>query len=152
MHRHNGFRELDRRESLRLLSLVTIGRVVYTEDALPTILPVHFLLDPDGAVLFQASAASHMARAVQGAVVAFEADHFDEAGHTGWSVVVTGRASVVTNPVKDARLRSSGPRPWLETGDGIFIHVEPELVAGRVVDRNGHVPAEQVELSPADMP
>ncbi|MEU3465382.1 pyridoxamine 5'-phosphate oxidase family protein [Streptomyces sp. NPDC006733] len=152
MHRHNGFRELDRQECLRLLSLATLGRVIYTEDALPSILPVHFHLDADGAVLFQASAASHMARAVQGAVVAFEADHFDEAGHTGWSVVVTGRASVVTNPVQQERLRSNGPRPWLETDDGVFIRIGPELVAGRVVDRNGYVPSEQVHVSPADMP
>ncbi|WP_026257714.1 hypothetical protein [Actinopolymorpha alba] len=40
MHGYAGFRELDRQECLRLPALVPIGRLVYTDRALPAVLPV----------------------------------------------------------------------------------------------------------------
>ncbi|WP_181800149.1 glycine radical domain-containing protein [Streptomyces ipomoeae] len=48
------------------------------------------------------SRASAPARAVNGAVVAFEADEVDTSARAGWSVVVTGRATVVTDPAERA--------------------------------------------------
>ncbi|GAA2435251.1 pyridoxamine 5'-phosphate oxidase family protein [Streptomyces macrosporus] len=133
MHRHDGFRELARRECLRLLPQVPLGRVVYTENALPAVLPVHFLVDHDHAVVLRTSAASRMARAVDGGVVAFEVDSFDEATRSGWSVVVTGRAALVTDPDEAERLARRGPVAWAPVEDGIHVRIEPELVTGRVL-------------------
>ena len=86
MYRNDGIRELERQECLRLLANAPVGRIVHTRHALPAVLPVNFGLDGDGAVLLRTSAASELARAVDGAVVAFEADEVDPLAHSGWSV------------------------------------------------------------------
>ncbi|UQA97051.1 pyridoxamine 5'-phosphate oxidase family protein [Streptomyces halobius] len=138
MDRQDGFRELDRQECLRLLSLVPIGRIVYTHDALPAVLPVNFSLDRDHSVVLRTSAVSRMAHAVDGAVVAFEADWFDEAAHTGWSVIVTGRATVVTDPTEQERLRAVGLRSWMAMTEEAFIRIPSELVSGRMLRGHWH--------------
>jgi nitroimidazol reductase NimA-like FMN-containing flavoprotein (pyridoxamine 5'-phosphate oxidase superfamily) len=131
MYRNDGFRELDRQECLRLLAKVPVGRVVYTRHALPAVLPVNFALDGGGAVLLRTSADSELVRAVDGAVVAFEADEVDAVAQAGWSVVVTGAASVVTDPAEHRRLAVSGPRSWVPWPREVFVRIEPELVTGR---------------------
>lgn len=131
MYPNDGFRELDRQESLRRLANASVGRIVHTRDALPAVLPVNFLLEESGAVLLCTSASSELARAVEGAVVAFEADEVDTAAHSGWSVVVTGLASVVTDPEEHEHLVRTGPRSWVPWPVEIFVRIEPELVTGR---------------------
>ncbi|KPI11004.1 MULTISPECIES: pyridoxamine 5'-phosphate oxidase family protein [Streptomyces] len=131
MNPNDGFRELDREECLRLLERAPIGRVVHTRHALPAVLPVNFCLDIDSAVLMRTSADSELAAAIDGVVIAFEADEVDATAHSGWSVVVTGRATVVTDPVEHGRLTRIGPRSWVASPKEVFIRIEPELVTGR---------------------
>ncbi|MGW5329180.1 pyridoxamine 5'-phosphate oxidase family protein [Streptomyces sp. NPDC004014] len=127
----DGFRVLGRQKCLRLLAGVPVGRVVYTRRALPTVLPVNFSLDTDSSVVLRTSGDSDLVRAIDGVVVAFEADDFDAEVRTGWSVVVTGRATVVTEPAEHERLSRTGPRSWLVTRGGVFVRIEAELVTGR---------------------
>lgn len=54
-------------------------------------LPADFVLDTDASVVLCTSADSYLVRAVDGVVVAFEADDFHVGSRSGWSVVVTGR-------------------------------------------------------------
>ncbi|MFF2518073.1 pyridoxamine 5'-phosphate oxidase family protein [Streptomyces sp. NPDC058086] len=131
MNPNDGFRELDREECLRLLERAPIGRVVHTRHALPAVLPVNFCLDIDSAVLMRTSADSELAAAIDGVVIAFEADEVDATARSGWSVVVTGRATVVTDPVEHGRLTRTGPRSWVASPKEVFIRIEPELVTGR---------------------
>ncbi|MBD0422720.1 pyridoxamine 5'-phosphate oxidase family protein [Streptomyces sp. TRM S81-3] len=131
MYRNDGFRELERQECLRLLEQAAVGRIVHTREALPAVLPVNFLLEQDGAVLLRTSAASELVRAIDGAVVAFEADEFDAAAHSGWSVVVIGPASVVTDPAEHERLVRTGPRSWVRWPVEVFVRIKAELVTGR---------------------
>ncbi|MFD4605923.1 pyridoxamine 5'-phosphate oxidase family protein [Streptomyces sp. NPDC058464] len=131
MYANDGFRELDRWECLGLLAGVPVGRIVHTRDALPAVLPVNFALDRDGAVLLRTSAASELVRAIDGSVVAFEADEVDAATHVGWSVVVTGPAAVVSDPGEHERLVRDGPRSWVPSPREVFVRIEPELVTGR---------------------
>ncbi|MFJ8942584.1 pyridoxamine 5'-phosphate oxidase family protein [Streptomyces sp. NPDC102395] len=131
MYPNDGFRELGRQECLRLMAKARIGRIVYTRRALPAVLPVNFSLDDDGAVLLRTSAASDLVRAIDGAVVAFEADDVDAARHSGWSVVVTGTATVVTDPSEHERQSRSGPVSWVPAPQEVFVRIEPELVTGR---------------------
>ena len=131
MYANDGFYELDRQECLRLLARVPVGRIVYTRQALPAVLPVNFCLDHDGAVLVRTSASSELVSAIDGAVVAFEADQVDAATHSGWSVVVTGSATPVTDPAEHARLLRSGPRSWAPAPQEVFVRIDPELVTGR---------------------
>ncbi|MDX3241353.1 MULTISPECIES: pyridoxamine 5'-phosphate oxidase family protein [unclassified Streptomyces] len=131
MDANDGFRELDRMECLRLLAERPVGRIVYTRRALPAVLPVNFRLDSDGAVLVRASASSELVTAVDGAVVAFEADEVDAAAHSGWSVVVTGTATLVTDPAEHARLLRIGPSSWVPAPREVFVRIDPQLVTGR---------------------
>ncbi|MEU5321051.1 pyridoxamine 5'-phosphate oxidase family protein [Streptomyces sp. NPDC021056] len=130
MYPNDGFRELDRQECLSLLARPQIGRIVHTRDALPAVLPVNFGLD-HGAVVLRTAAASELARAIDGVVVAFEADEVDAVTQSGWSVVVTGRATVVTDPAEHERLRRVGPRSLAPSPREVFVRIEPELVTGR---------------------
>ncbi|MGW1616490.1 pyridoxamine 5'-phosphate oxidase family protein [Streptomyces sp. NPDC002285] len=131
MYPHDGFRELGRRECLRLLATVPVARIVHTRHAPPAVLPVNFCLDQDSAVVLRTAADSELTRAIEGAVVAVEADHVDAAAHAGWSVVVTGRAAVVTDPAEYRRLSRTGPRSWVASPVEVFGRIEPELVTGR---------------------
>jgi nitroimidazol reductase NimA-like FMN-containing flavoprotein (pyridoxamine 5'-phosphate oxidase superfamily) len=127
----DAFRALDRQECFRLLAKVPIGRVVYTRQALPAVLPVNFSLDTDSSVLLRTSPESDLVRAIDGVVVAFEADDFARATRSGWSVVVTGRATVVTDPAEHERLSQTGPTSWMPLRDSVFVRIESEMVTGR---------------------
>ncbi|MDQ0834285.1 nitroimidazol reductase NimA-like FMN-containing flavoprotein (pyridoxamine 5'-phosphate oxidase superfamily) [Streptomyces achromogenes] len=131
MYPNDGFRELGRQECLRLMAKAPVGRIVYTRQALPAVLPVNFSLHNDGAVLLRTSAASDLVRAIDGAVVAFEADDVDASRHSGWSVVVTGTATAVTDPAEHERLARPGPVSWVPAPHEVFVRIEPELVTGR---------------------
>ncbi|MBX9365419.1 pyridoxamine 5'-phosphate oxidase family protein [Streptomyces massasporeus] len=131
MYPDDGFHELQRQECLRRLAKVPVGRIVYTRQALPAVLPVNFGVEGDGVVLLRTSGTSELVRAIDGAVVAFEADDIDAARHAGWSVVVTGTATVVTDPAEVERLARTGPVSWAPSPQEVFVRIEPELVTGR---------------------
>ncbi|MGW4275199.1 pyridoxamine 5'-phosphate oxidase family protein [Streptomyces seoulensis] len=131
MDGEEGARVLERHECLSLLATTPVGRVVHTRHALPAVLLVDFVVDHDGAVLARTSA--EPARAIDGAVVAFEADAVDPVSHSGWSVVITGSASVTTGRGARPPRPHSGPRPGAAAPGEVFIRIEPELVYGREV-------------------
>lgn len=131
MYTNDGFHELGRQECLRRLAKVPVGRIVYTRQALPAVLPVNFGLDGEGAVVLRTSAASELVRAIDGAVVAFEVDDVDAVRHSGWSVIVTGTAVVVTDPAEHERLDRTVSASWAPSPQGVFVRIEPELVTGR---------------------
>jgi hypothetical protein len=80
-------------DCVRLLGTVAVGRLAYTQSALPAVRPVTFTLDGDD-VLVPVRAGSPLLGAVRGAVVAFEADTYDDA-RTGWTVTVVGPSRIL---------------------------------------------------------
>ena len=96
---------LSRRECLTLLRAQRVGRVVFSERALPAVLPVSYAVLGENIVLATTSG-SRLARAALGGVLAFEVDHLDPDTRTGWSVVVTGLARHVVEPVEQSRVLS----------------------------------------------
>ncbi|MFC8434958.1 pyridoxamine 5'-phosphate oxidase family protein [Streptomyces sp. NPDC057253] len=120
-------------EALRLLGSVTFGRIVFTQQALPTIRPVnHVLADGDIVIRTHAGAAlTSRTRQAQdlGVVVAYEADDIDPATHLGWSVVVTGYAHLITDPEELARYQAL-LRPWVEQTMDYAVRIRPDLVTG----------------------
>ena len=107
---------LDEQESIDLLRTTTIGRIAYSQAALPAIRAVSYTL-LDESLVIPARADSSLAQATRGAVVAFEADSYDQSARTGWSVSVVGRSRVV-------------PVGAPETPDGCLIVVRLGLVRG----------------------
>ncbi|MFE5689611.1 pyridoxamine 5'-phosphate oxidase family protein [Streptomyces sp. NPDC056512] len=115
---------------LRLLATARVGRIVHRHHALAAVLPVPFCLDADFTVVVRTSAESRLAGAIDRAVVAFQADEVDPAERSGWSVVVTGRATAVTDPAEHRRLSRTGPCSWRASCHDIFFRIEPELITG----------------------
>ncbi|MFE2111326.1 pyridoxamine 5'-phosphate oxidase family protein [Kitasatospora sp. NPDC059463] len=138
MDRDDPLEELGADTCLRLLSTVPVGRVVYTEHALPAVLPVSFEVAPDGRLLLAVRRGSATARGLDGTVVAFQADQLDPVTRTGWSVLVHGRADVLRDPEQVRRALRSGLRPWVGDPDPMFVSLVPELISGRRLTAAGH--------------
>jgi hypothetical protein len=102
-------RQLDQSECLRLMRATWIGRLSYTEAALPAVRPVSFALRGEE-VLIPAPADSSFVKAVRGAVVAFETDAFDPVDRTGWSVTAVGPSRVLDGGASRPSFRD-GPLP-----------------------------------------
>lgn len=118
--------ELSRSEALRLLAEVSLGRIVFTQGALPAIRPVnHTLIDGHIVILTHPGAALGAAAGGPGVVVAYEADQIDPDTHVGWSVVVTGRARLATDPADIARYTDL-LSPWVagQMSDAVLISLE----------------------------
>ncbi|MFI9591801.1 pyridoxamine 5'-phosphate oxidase family protein [Nonomuraea sp. NPDC052265] len=126
----SGLQVLSREECLRLLSSTPIGRIVFTDRALPAVQPVNFCLDGESVVI-RTSIGSKLAAATRHAVVAFEADEFDPAMRTGWSVTAVGHARAVTDPAETARLAALPLFPWAPGSRDHYIVVDAEQVSGR---------------------
>ncbi|AMW08558.1 pyridoxamine 5'-phosphate oxidase [Streptomyces qaidamensis] len=125
--------QLDRSEALRLLGSVSLGRIVFTRHALPQVRPVNHVLDGGDIVIRtheEAALTLHTHPADERAVVvAYEADAIDPETHAGWSVVVTGYASLVTDQRELARYQSM-LRPWVERTMDHAVRIRPDLVTG----------------------
>jgi nitroimidazol reductase NimA-like FMN-containing flavoprotein (pyridoxamine 5'-phosphate oxidase superfamily) len=121
---------LDEAECRLLLSRAVIGRLAFTEDALPAIQPVHFTMH-DGRVVIPTRVGSKVAAASKGAVVAFEVDEFDEQTRTGWNVTVVGPSQVVSAPAEVAALDRLGAVAWASSDESCYITIETTLVRGR---------------------
>jgi len=121
---------LSRDECIRLMGSVPVGRIVYTRQALPAVELVNFALD-DSDIIIRTDAGGKLAAATRGAVVAFEADSVDDAGHTGWSVTVVGQSQAVTDGAEIRHLEQSGLMPWAPGKHDHFIRVSPAIINGR---------------------
>jgi uncharacterized protein len=129
------FAGLCREECLRLLASVPVGRLIFTVNALPTARPVNFVL-ADGLIVLRTAADSAVAHKAAGAVVAFEADEFDPATFSGWSVVVTGCAQLVTDAAAVARYQAVPLMAWAPGARDQFVTITTDLVEGRRVRRS----------------
>jgi nitroimidazol reductase NimA-like FMN-containing flavoprotein (pyridoxamine 5'-phosphate oxidase superfamily) len=125
-----GLKILTEQECHDLLGQAPLGRIVFTDRALPAIQPVTFVMT-DGEVVILTSAGSKLAAAARNAVVAFEIDHFDQNLTTGWSVVVIGHARVITTTTELEKLHTIPLTPWTPGEPVHYIAITPELLSGR---------------------
>jgi nitroimidazol reductase NimA-like FMN-containing flavoprotein (pyridoxamine 5'-phosphate oxidase superfamily) len=122
--------QLSRDECLRLLATAPVGRVALSMGALPVVLPVNFVLDGESVVFRTGEGTKHEA-AVSNTVVAFEVDQIDPLYHSGWSVLVTGVANVVTAPTEVTRLAALPLRPWADGQRGYYVRISGDRITGR---------------------
>jgi uncharacterized protein len=112
-----------------LLARATLGRLAFTEGALPVVVPVPFALH-DGHVVVATRHGSSMASAVRRAVVAFEVDSFSGAGQAGWAVTVVGPSRLVNRP-SEARALDGVRRCWqVPAAARCYVAVRTDLVSG----------------------
>jgi len=124
---------LSRAECLTLLATAQLGRVVYTEHALPAIRLVNFALDGD-TVVFRTGPGGKLAATVGNSVVAFEVDNVDVETHAGWTVTVIGHSREVTEHAELRRLRMLPMQAWAPGPLDHLVCIMIELVSGRRLD------------------
>jgi nitroimidazol reductase NimA-like FMN-containing flavoprotein (pyridoxamine 5'-phosphate oxidase superfamily) len=106
--------------------------------ALPVVLPVNFVLF-EGAILVRTIPGTKLDAATAGAVVAFEVDNYAADGAVGWSVVVQGEASEITDPEELARARATPLDSWALDGSADrYIRIDTSIVSGRRFVRQQH--------------
>lgn len=126
----DGLEILDDAESRALLASGDVGRIGISVGALPAIFPVNYRV-VDGAILFRTAPGSKLSAAVANAVVAFEVDDFGVYDHSGWSVLVVGRAEVVTDPDVLAAADAAGLQPYVGGSRPATVRITPTLISGR---------------------
>ena len=129
-------KNLDQEECQHLLSTAIVGRLGFTDGALPAIEPVSFTIHHEEVVI-PARLGSSLVSAVQGSVVAFQADSFRDDTRTGWTVTLVGPSRLISAPGAVAELDEVWPYAR-ETGSGhCYLAVEPGLFRGvRTVPRH----------------
>ncbi|MEU9166657.1 pyridoxamine 5'-phosphate oxidase family protein [Streptomyces sp. NPDC048420] len=135
---HPQLRDIGPEECRTLLSTHGVGRVaVSAPDGRPAVVPVNYDV-VDDAIVFRTAPDSTPAAAV-GAEVAFEVDHMDEALSQGWSVLVVGPASVVTEPDAVRRLTEhSHTTPWPGGEREMWVSIRPAHLTGhRITPADG---------------
>ena len=120
---------LDTQECRALLASHSVGRVAFTEYALPAIRPVNYTVHGTHIVL--RTGADGLAARLDGQIVAFEIDEVDTAGRSGWSVVVTGSARVLRDEGELLRLDADAPASWLGPDHTTAVWITPGQVTGR---------------------
>ncbi|KUI20371.1 pyridoxamine 5'-phosphate oxidase [Mycobacterium sp. GA-1285] len=121
---------LNRRQCLDLLGGVRVGRLVFTEDALPAVQPVNFRLWRDDVVIRVAGGPKLLA-ATDNQVVAFEADELDSDLRTGWSVVVVGHADEISSIEELTEVAGTFVQPWVKGTRDHFVRIRSERITGR---------------------
>jgi uncharacterized protein len=121
---------LSREQCLRLIATAPVGRIIYTRHAMPAVELVNFTLDA-GDIVIRTAPSGKLLAAIRGAVVAFQADHYDPAARAGWSVTAVGHAREVTDPADIGTLRTAGPRPWAPGDHPYFVRITPGQLTGR---------------------
>jgi nitroimidazol reductase NimA-like FMN-containing flavoprotein (pyridoxamine 5'-phosphate oxidase superfamily) len=128
----NGLEQLSVEDCNRLLAGAVIGRVGFHADGGLHLLPVNCAAATDGTVVFRTSEHSALAR-VDGVPVVFEADGFDAATRTGWSVCVHGLGREITqgDDRTARRLLDTSVIPWAPGRRDRWFAIAPEEVTGR---------------------
>jgi nitroimidazol reductase NimA-like FMN-containing flavoprotein (pyridoxamine 5'-phosphate oxidase superfamily) len=114
-----------------LLESVPVGRIGFVAGGEVVILPVNFLVDGQD-VVFRTAAGSKLSAVEVGQYAGFEADSYDAATRTGWSVVVNGLTEVADSEEEAARLDALGLSSWGGGTSGqVWVRIRPTSVTGR---------------------
>ena len=104
-------------------------------DGQPLAFPVNFTLDGNAVVLRTDEGTKlHAARRD---CVSFECDDVDRRYHTGWSVIITGRAEEVREPAEVARLERLPLGPWCPVAKPVWLRIRPRTISGRRIPAPG---------------
>lgn len=122
-------------ESWERLQERNFGRLALSVDDQPDIYPVNYVCDRQ-TVLFRTAAGEKLRELMINRRAAFEVDADIEAGT--WSVVITGRASVLrVEPELNEQQRDTLP-PWIPSEQMVWVRIVPEQIRGRLFEH--HVP------------
>jgi nitroimidazol reductase NimA-like FMN-containing flavoprotein (pyridoxamine 5'-phosphate oxidase superfamily) len=142
--------ELDVEVCWWLIARTRFGRVAFVADGVPAVRPVNCgVLNRH--VVFRTGADSALGRMADGSPVAFEVDETDQVAKSGWSVIVTGHLSPLTDADELGRLGEFDLHPWAPGVRDRWMKVTPTSVSGREVTRHRDFAASgQTSYTPPD--
>jgi uncharacterized protein len=124
---------LDEAVCWRLMETVEVGRLSYTEAALPVVRPVPFVVENGACVVVALSLAVTSIRVfAQPTIVAFEAGEWRPSEHHGSSVLLVGRASAASE-LDAVRFAERGLLPWIGGQLALYVQVMGGVVTGQRV-------------------
>ena len=111
LHRGGRVETLDALECRRLLAIASVGRLGYTVDSGPRIVPMNFSLVRD-ALFLRTAPDGEVGRWGLGRQACFEVDHVDDFLQAGWSVLVIGRLEEPSPAIASSLDVQDIPAPW----------------------------------------
>ena len=117
-------------ECWSLLSSLSLGRLVTILGGKPEIFPVNFATR-HRTVLFRTAQGTKLYSAVMGDRVAFEADYHDPSLTYGWSVIIKGRAHLLSANADILDAEEAPLRSWTATKKPIYVRVVAMEITGR---------------------
>ena len=141
------FEVLDDSHCRALLDRAGVGRVgISAIHALPVVLPVNYAV-LENSIIFRSTPGTKVSAGLMNAVVAFEVDEYESNGDVGWSVLVQGMATQITDPEEIAVAKGLPLRFISAGGDADrFVRIEMATITGRRVRPSIHRP--RVAASP----
>lgn len=127
--------ELSREDCLARLAGSCFGRLaVAGTGIIPLIRPVNYRFDERSqSIVFRTREGTKLAALLRTAQAAFEVDEIEPDMRRGWSVIVTGPAEPITDPVELRRLRASGLEPWATGPVAHWMRIRARTVSGRAI-------------------
>jgi nitroimidazol reductase NimA-like FMN-containing flavoprotein (pyridoxamine 5'-phosphate oxidase superfamily) len=119
-------------ESLDRIRSTAVGRVAFARDGQIVLLPVHHVVRGMD-VYFRTSGGSKIEAAADHDPMGFEVDGYDTAAVTGWSVTLSGIASVVDDDELAEELDDLDSHPWPigEVAGSVWIRIRSDEISGR---------------------
>jgi uncharacterized protein len=128
---------------LSLLERHRVGRLAVVDADGPLILPVNYLLDR-GTVVLRSDPGLKVDLANDHAEAAFEIDGVDHTRRLGWSVLVRGRLSQVTDPDEVARLHALELAPYVGGDKAHLLQLDSRSITGRRILVPPEVPSDRM--------
>jgi transcriptional regulator with XRE-family HTH domain len=129
--------DLTAAECLELIAPGGVGRFLFVEPGRgPVALPVNFKMDGTD-VVFRTSGNSVSVHGVHEQPVSFDVDHLDDALGEGWSVLLTGNASVITDASALNHAQALGIEPWAGGDRNLYVRLAPTQITGRRIRVTG---------------
>ena len=115
--------------------------MVVNVNGVPAAFPVNFALLGDD-IVFRTAPGTKLSAALEGAVVGFEVDRIDPVFESGWSVLIQGPSTVITDDDDLVRARRLHLRTWAPGERPHFVRIRSESVSGRRFLSPAHALAE----------
>lgn len=125
--------EIERDECLELLRSQPIGRLAVADHGYypPHIVPVNYALDGERVVFRSDEGLKFRLSVLAEHSVSFEVDSIDDEGELAWSVVVQGRATLLSDEEIAALPHGAWLRPWAPGDRRAWVRIDPYAITGR---------------------
>ncbi len=120
--------ELNDEQSWRLLEGTKHGRLVVSVAGEPDIFPVNYVTSARKLYL-RTAPGNKLAQLTINSAVLFETDGI--LSEEAWSVVLRGKARVISNSAELAAVEELGLKTWVPTLKDFYVEIEPTSVSGR---------------------